>query len=486
MARSGRRGPRGSATALRPLHTAPPVTTRSSTAASSRSPGSQWPTDYRYPDRTYTDRLDLNVGGIAFELHHAKGETDDHTWTWVPEHRDPVLRRPFHLGLAQLREPPEGPAFPERVGRRAPGDDRARPRGPAARSRLSCRSAQTAYSIALTDTAELLESLVDQTLELMNQGARLDEILHTVEAPRHLCERPYLAPVYDEPEFVVRNIWRLYGGWYDGDPSTLKPAPQAALAAELATLAGGAGALADRARALAEVAKATEGHIGTGSCTIRVPSRPTSGWPVTWRSWPCSPTPHDPGVRRVHSEVFSLMASSRPRPWPRASTAGPPPDRRLGHRASEAADNRRREAPCRALRSQLPCAAVRLASVDPVKPPADQSGAATEPTHRCAHWPQEAGPASSRIRRRRRSPARRSRRLRRYPTFWGYRGSTSQGHAEFLMYVLTFIAAIVVGGLVALLMLWALSPLPAPQRRDAASVPVPRPGRGPLHDRSRS
>jgi len=42
------------------------------------------------------------------------------------------------------------------------------------------------------------------------------------------------------------------------------------------------------------------------------------------------------------------------------------------------------------------------------------------------------------------------------PTFWGYRGSTSQAHSEFLMYAWTFIAALVVGGLVALLMIWAI------------------------------
>src|SRR3546814_3340444 len=75
---------------------------------------------------------------------------------------------------------------------------------------------------ALSDAAELLESLVEQTLALMNSGARLDEIVHTVEAPAHLLEKPYLKPVYDEPEFVVRNLWRLYGGWYDGNPAHLE------------------------------------------------------------------------------------------------------------------------------------------------------------------------------------------------------------------------------------------------------------------------
>jgi alkyl sulfatase BDS1-like metallo-beta-lactamase superfamily hydrolase len=53
--------------------------------------------------------------------------------------------------------------------------------------------------------------------------------------------------VYDEPEFVVRNIWRLYGGWYDGNPANLKPAPDAAVAAEVAALAGGVDRLVERA-----------------------------------------------------------------------------------------------------------------------------------------------------------------------------------------------------------------------------------------------
>jgi len=104
---------------------------------------------------------------------------------------------------------------------------------------------------ALTETAELLEHLHDATVSMMNAGARLDEIVHSVTAPPHLLERPYLRPIYDEPEFVVRNVWRLYGGWYDGDPSHLKPAFAPALAAELADLAGGATTLATRAEELA-------------------------------------------------------------------------------------------------------------------------------------------------------------------------------------------------------------------------------------------
>ena len=146
----------------------------------------------------------------------------------------------------------------------------------------------------------------------MNQGATLDEILHSVEAPKHLLERPYLAPVYDEPEFVVRNIWRLYGGWYDGDPSTLKPAPRAALASELASLAGGAGALADRARALAEVAEAEMADATGGHRAVAAADRVFSTdlrLAGHLAELAILADPSDPGVRRIHSEVFSLMAS---------------------------------------------------------------------------------------------------------------------------------------------------------------------------------
>ena len=63
-------------------------------------------------------------------------------------------------------------------------------------------------------------------------------------------DSPWLSPVYDEAEFIVRNVIRFYGGWWSGRPSELKPAPREALAREIASVAGGAGALAARASEL--------------------------------------------------------------------------------------------------------------------------------------------------------------------------------------------------------------------------------------------
>ncbi|MDH3754940.1 MAG: MBL fold metallo-hydrolase, partial [Acidimicrobiia bacterium] len=45
------------------------------------------PADAARPDRTYDDQLDLEIGGVTMQLHHARGETDDHTWTWLPDQK---------------------------------------------------------------------------------------------------------------------------------------------------------------------------------------------------------------------------------------------------------------------------------------------------------------------------------------------------------------------------------------------------------------
>ena len=201
------------------------------------------------PDETYSDTLSLNIGGLDIHLKHAKGETDDHTWAWIPDRKaicagdffiwcfpnagnpQKVQRYPVEWAAAMRDMANQGAElFLPAHGLPIEGRDRIRN--------------------TLTDVAESLEFLVKETIDRMNQGARLDEIVQEVQIDPAVLEKPYLRPIYDEPEFVVRNIWRMYGGWYDGNPSRLKPAPDHTLAAELARLSGGAAVLAERGHAL--------------------------------------------------------------------------------------------------------------------------------------------------------------------------------------------------------------------------------------------
>ena len=195
--------------------------------------------------------MTLRLGGREVALFHDKGETDDHLWAWIPDARAIYTGDLFIWASPNCGNPQKAQRYAFEWAQalrqmQALGCELLLPgHGPPIEGRERVHE-------ALGDTAALLESLHDQTLALMNEGAPLDVILQKVRAPAELLQRPYLRPIYDEPEFIVRNIWRGYGGWWDGNPANLKPAAEDRLAAEVAALAGGAPALIDRARALSE------------------------------------------------------------------------------------------------------------------------------------------------------------------------------------------------------------------------------------------
>ena len=248
-----------------------------------------FPVDFYPPDIIYRDRLTFSVGGVTVMLRHARGETDDHTWVFFPDTRVLCTGDLFFWCVPNAGNPQKfqryckdwAAAFHEMAalepevllpghGWPIMGADRVRQ--------------------ALDDSAVLLESLHEQTIDLMNKGASLDAIIHTVKAPEELLGRPYLRPVYDEPEFIVRNIWRLYGGWYDGTPSHLKPAPEKALGEEIARLAGGADRLAARADELAAAGEfRLAGHLA---------------------DWAGLAAPEDPAVRQTVRRVYTARAEA--------------------------------------------------------------------------------------------------------------------------------------------------------------------------------
>jgi len=209
----------------------------------------QWPVEFQAPTDSYAEHLALSIGGIELELHHAKGETDDHTWVWLPKTKTLCTGDLFIWAAPNAGNPQKVQRYavewaaalramaalgPELL---LPGH--GLPIAGAARVRE-----------ALIDTASYLESLVRQTLDRLNAGQTIYQIVEEVRPPAALEAKPYLRPVYDEPEFIVRNLWRCFGGWYSGVPSELKPSPRSALAQEVVALAGGLDKLLGRAQSL--------------------------------------------------------------------------------------------------------------------------------------------------------------------------------------------------------------------------------------------
>ncbi len=256
-----------------------------------RLPRPTFPTEFRYPDETFRTRVDLEVGGETIECHHARGETDDHVWLWVP------ARKVLCTGDLFIWASPNC-GNPQKVQRYAIEWARAL----RTMADLGAEVMLPGHGLpiigagrirtALEDSAALLEHLHTETIRMMNEGATLDDILTTVRAPADLLDKPYLGPIYDEPEFVIRNVWRLYGGWYDGDPSHLKPAPAARFATEVADLAGGARALAARAEAVA-----ADGDLRLAAQLVELAARAA---------------PDDTVVHGARAEVYARRVAAEP------------------------------------------------------------------------------------------------------------------------------------------------------------------------------
>lgn len=202
------------------------------------------------PTVRYDDDITMQVGEITLEIHHGRGETDDHSWCYCPE-RDVLCSGDFVIGVApNAGNPQKVQRYPWEwatvlremagvgAGTLCPGHGEPIVDDPAL------------VEERLLGSAQYLETIVDRTLEALNDGSPPHvDIVTEIDLPEPT--EPWLAEAYDDGEYVARSVLRYFGGWWTGRPSELKPAPRAQLAAAIADLADGATALLERAEACA-------------------------------------------------------------------------------------------------------------------------------------------------------------------------------------------------------------------------------------------
>jgi alkyl sulfatase BDS1-like metallo-beta-lactamase superfamily hydrolase len=203
---------------------------------------------YCPPTVAYEDRLELDgLGGQVLECRHGLGETDDHTWVWVPGPRVvvggdfivsslPNAGTPFRVQRYVLE-------WAEALEEMASLEPAAIISGHGGVFREHGQE-------MLATTARALRYLDGEVVRRLNAGQWQEQILAEVELPDDLASSPYLQPLYGCTAFAVRDVMRRYMGWYDGNPSMLFPSGRAEIAHEVVALAGGTGPILDRARAL--------------------------------------------------------------------------------------------------------------------------------------------------------------------------------------------------------------------------------------------
>ena len=211
---------------------------------------------------TFRDGLGLRLGKTDVAITAGKGETDDHCFVWLPEQRclftgDFIIWRAPNCGNPQKvqRYPVEWAKALEQMAALEP-EWLFPGHGLAIQGRDAVR-------LVLTETAQYLRHIIDQVLTRLNAGETSEQIFHAVTSHPELSKRPYLLEMYDHPKFIVRNLIRQWGGWWNGNAADLLPATPEAQAREIMALAGGIEPLIARGRqALAENRLDMAAHLG--------------------------------------------------------------------------------------------------------------------------------------------------------------------------------------------------------------------------------
>jgi glyoxylase-like metal-dependent hydrolase (beta-lactamase superfamily II) len=219
-------------------------------------PRPSFPSHFDWPTVLVDEEWHTTLGDLEVHATAARGETDDGLFVWIPARGylfcgDLVIWQAPNCGNPQKvqRYPVEWAAALERM----------------AALEAECLFpghglvvlGQAAVRTLLLDTAAYLRGLIEQVRTRMNAGETPETIIHAVAPDPTLAHLPYLRATYDHPAFIVRNLLRAWGGWWDGNAANLLPASSPTQAAEIAQLAGGVAPIVARGRTLLDAGAST-------------------------------------------------------------------------------------------------------------------------------------------------------------------------------------------------------------------------------------
>ena len=192
-----------------------------------------------YPTKVFEDQMEFEVSGIKIVLYHAPGETNDQLFVWLPEKKALFPGDNFYKTFPNLYTI-RGTPYRDLAGW-VNSLDMMRYLEPEHLIPSHTRPISGKQEIyeKLTTYRDGIQYVHDQTIRMMNQGMGPDEIAEKISLPKHLGDSPFLKEFYGSPGWSARNVFSGYLGWFDGNPSTLKPLAKAEEANNLISIAGG-------------------------------------------------------------------------------------------------------------------------------------------------------------------------------------------------------------------------------------------------------
>lgn len=208
--------------------------------AAGRTPTDRAGKGYIPPNETFDEFLSVTIAGVPIELYAANGETNDGLFVWLPKDKTLFTGDNYYKAFpnlyairgSQYRDVKQWGQTIKRmselpVEHLVPGHTRP-------------LSGEDEIHQSLLNYSEAILSVYNQTIEGMNQGFDIEELVEQVRLPEHLLKAENLQEFYGSVPWGVRSIFFHLVGWFDGNPSKLYPLTPKEEASKIIELAGGA------------------------------------------------------------------------------------------------------------------------------------------------------------------------------------------------------------------------------------------------------
>jgi alkyl sulfatase BDS1-like metallo-beta-lactamase superfamily hydrolase len=192
-----------------------------------------------YPNRTFSDHLSLDLGGLEVQLIHTPSETPDNILMWLPQRKTivagdaltPTLPPIFTARGQRVRDPQEWMDAIDMM--RALQPEHVVPsHGPAFSGPLAKE--------VLVNYRDAMAFMYHQTVRLINQGLDPEQIASQLQLPDHLVNNQFLGQWYNDFQTDIRGIYSYLVGHYH-DVAEMPLLDPGVADANMIALAGGPG-----------------------------------------------------------------------------------------------------------------------------------------------------------------------------------------------------------------------------------------------------
>jgi alkyl sulfatase BDS1-like metallo-beta-lactamase superfamily hydrolase len=201
------------------------------------------------PTRTFSDTMTFSLGDKTFELTHARAETDDAVWVFVPEIKAAFVGDLIIAGFPNIGNPFKPTRFALPWARALEAVLAKEPELLIAHGGRAVYQGEEVKEL-LEATTEAIYAIHDQVVDGLNKDIPVEEMIHQIKLPDHLRNNKHLQFVYSRPEFAVYNIYRWYHGYFDHNPAHLLPRPDKEVNAQILDMIGSSQTILDRSKAL--------------------------------------------------------------------------------------------------------------------------------------------------------------------------------------------------------------------------------------------